>query len=226
MEADPRIAVVQTRVVDPDSGKPEGMGRHPDRVNINHYRATFLGGAALIRTEAFRRAGGFPHYLLGGGEMFLSLRLLDMGYRIYHYGGTTIFHKRSVHERIPHLRFYLGNKQQLRAIMSHYPGVARPLSELVWKLGSYTLGALRRRYAWRLPWDLPRLLGWGLTEWRGPWIIRNDTVALFDYLTANLVTSADDYDAIVVDRGYLRSRIMTRLGIRSMPKVAQSTRGS
>jgi len=211
MESDSRIGVVQARVVDPDTGLPEGMGRYPDRVNVSHYRATFLGGAALIRTEAFRRAGGFPHYLLGGGELFLSLRMLDMGYRIFHYSGTTIFHKPSVHERIPHQRFYLGAKQRIRAIMSHYPGVGRPLSELAWKLASYTLSAVRRRHALRLAWDLPRLAGWGLKDWRGPWIIRNDTVALFDYLTANFVTSAADYDAIAVDRGYLRSRIGSRL---------------
>lgn len=202
MELDHRIAVVQARVVDPDTGEPEGMGEHPERVNINHYRATFLGGAALIRAETFHHIGGFPHYLLGGGELFVSLRILDLGQRILHYSGTTILHKKSTIERVPSQRLFLATKQRLRAVMSHFPGVMRPLLELGWKTTGYAIAAMRCGYVWRIPLDLPRLTYAGLREWRGDWIIKRRTVHLHDYLLTHFVTKEKEYDAMSLERGH------------------------
>jgi GT2 family glycosyltransferase len=222
MEAEPQLAVVQTRVLDPDTGIPEGVGFRPEIGEIEHYRASFLGGAALIRTDIFRKAGGFPHYLLGGGEMFLSMRVLDMGFRVMHFPGTIIYHKRSKLERVLPRRYYLATKQRRRAIMAHYPGFFRPTLELFWKLLSYAWGATRNGYFYRLPVDLPRLFYWGLEARRGTWRISQETVRLIDYLHTHLVTSAAEFEAIPRHKSCFSDIIWRRLGNRA-PKTTTLT---
>jgi GT2 family glycosyltransferase len=210
IEIEPELAVIEAKVIDPNTGTPEGVGDTPALADIDHYKASFLGGASLIRSAAFRRVGGFPHYLLGGGEPFISYRLLDIGYRILHYSGTTIFHAKSSHERVPPLRYFLATKQRLRALMSHYPGVLRPIVELIWKSIGYAAGAIKRGYVFRLPWDLLRIIVSGLAEWRGPWRIRRETVNLVDYLRANVVRSASEYASIPVRRGQFGAAVRRR----------------
>jgi GT2 family glycosyltransferase len=220
MEAEPELAVVEAKVMDPETGEPEGVGDAPELADVDHYKASFLGGASLIRTAAFRQAGGFPHYLLGGGEPFISYRFLDLGFRILHYAGTTIFHSKSKHERVPAARYFLATKQRLRALMSHYPGVVRPMTELIWKSVGYAVGAVKRGYVFRLPWDLMRIVYAGVAEWRGPWRIKPETVHLIDYLRANVVKSGSEYLSIPVNRGYFAATVRRRANWgRTAPKA-------
>jgi GT2 family glycosyltransferase len=196
MEREPELAVAQTRVVDPKTGEAEGVGGKASLADIDHYRATFLGGAAMIRMSCLRAAGGFPHYLLGGGEPFLSYRFLDMGLRILHCRETTIFHAKSLYARIPHQRYFLSTLQRLRALMSHYPGILRPMVELFGKPIGYSAGAIQRGFLLQLPGDIARLLAGGLLAWRGPWRIKPSTVRLVDFLRTHVVTTPDEYSAI------------------------------
>ena len=222
MEREPELGVVQARVVDPDTGIPEGAGFSSEVSQIEHYRATFLGGAALIRTDMFRKAGGFPHYLLGGGEMFLSMRLLDMGYRVLHYPETIIYHRRSPIDRTPGRRYYLGTKQRIRAVMTHFPGFLRPMFELFGKMISYSLGAFRRRLVLRLPYDLPRLMYWGLKEYRGPWRIQQETVHLIDYLHTHVVSTIDAYNSIPRKGSYFGTVLRRRLAGAPQKRIAST----
>ncbi len=196
MEHEPELAVAQARVVDPVTGHLEGaeVGGRP--IESDHYRASFLGGASLIRARALRLVGGFPHYLLGGGEPFLSYRFLDLGYRIVVCGQALVLHKKSPEQRAPHQRYFLSSLQRLRALMSHYPGLARPLLELCWKSVAYAAGALRRGFIWQLAPDMVLLVYGGLRAWRGPWRIKPDTVRLVDYLRSNVVSTPEEYIAI------------------------------
>ncbi len=192
MENDPLLAVVEPRVVDPKSGEPFSVSR--DWVERDHYRANFLGGAALYRTQTLARAGGFPHYLLGGAEAHLSLRFLDMGYRILHLGNCTIFHDMSPRERVPHHRYFLSAKQRLRAYMAHYPGVLRPSCDFAWKVAHYASGAIQRGFIFHLPKDLIALVFAGFQAWRcGQWRVKKETIHLHDYLRAHPVSSLEEY---------------------------------
>ena len=196
MRLEPEVAAVQPRVVDPKTFEVEDAGISTQFCEQEHYRASFLGGAALFRMGALRAAGGFPHYLLGGAEAHLTYRFLDMGYRILYFPGGTIYHAKSSQERVPHQRYYLITLQRLRALMAHYPGLIRPLVELHWKPASYALGAIRRGFLRHVPGDVLRLWLGGLRAWRGPWRIKKSTVRLVDFLKHNAVTSQEEYVAI------------------------------
>ena len=205
MEREPEVAVVQPRIIDTQSETPYDRGFGRDRADIEHYQAVFHGCVALIRLSAYREVGGFPHYLLGGGEPFLSFRLLDRGHRIVYYPETTVRHAMSPLQRIPRKRYFLQNTQRLRAVMANYPGFGRPLLELCWKLSYYAYGAVRQGYLLQLPGDLLRQAGLGVSAWLGRPKIQRETVHLIDYLHCNMVTSLDDYRAIDRRRSYLLS---------------------
>lgn len=205
MEREPELAVAQAMVTDPVTGGIEGAMIAGKVITQEHYRATFLGGAALLRTSALRTVGGFPHYLLGGGEPFVSYRFLDLGMRIVLCTEATIYHRKSVHERIPHQRYFLSTLQRFKALMSHYPGIARPLLEFLWKPIGYGVGAIRRGFIVYLPWDMIRLWFAGARAWRGSWRIKESTVLLIDGLRSHVVTSPQEYQAIAfAQRPFLR----------------------
>ena len=226
MEQEPELAVAQGRVVDPNTGQVEGVGPNAECQDRDRYRATFLGGAALIRMSALRAAGGFPHYLLGGGEPFLSYRFLDMDYRVLYHHRTTIYHTKSSLERIPHQRYFLTTLQRLRALMAHYPGVARPLLELCVIPLNGRVGAARNGYGWYLPLDLIRLWAGGAAPWRGPWRIKRRTVRLVDYLRSHVVTSPEEYAAIPVDRSQFLHFVHFRVGGKRSVSAHRSSEAS
>jgi GT2 family glycosyltransferase len=200
MLADERIAVAQAKVLDPNTGRPEGTAGSSDLAELDHYKATFLGGAAIIRGDVFRKVGGFPHYLLGGGEPFVSYRVLDLGLRILHCSDAVLFHAQSKLERVPAQRLFLSSKQRLRATMSHYPGLVRPLVELTWKLMNYGWVAARNGYLLRIPKDLLEMSIAGVKEWRGDWIIKPSTVHLIDHLRGHVIHTREDYDVLADSR--------------------------
>lgn len=84
--ADPRLGAVSLRIVDPVTGATER--RHVPRLRVgdparSSWVTTFLGGAAILRTAAFREAGGLPgEFFYAHEETSLAWRLLDLGYRI------------------------------------------------------------------------------------------------------------------------------------------------
>jgi hypothetical protein len=94
--ADPGLAVLAFRVVDPDGGP--GARWHVPRLRAgDHSRSspatTFSGGACAIRRSAFCEAGGLPDaFYFMHEEIDLAWRLLDRGYRIEYDAAARMCH--------------------------------------------------------------------------------------------------------------------------------------
>jgi GT2 family glycosyltransferase len=84
--AEPGLAVLSFRVVDPDGGP--GARQHVPRLRVgDHARSsvatTFAGGSCAIRRTAFVEAGGLPaEFFYAHEETDLAWRLVGLGYRI------------------------------------------------------------------------------------------------------------------------------------------------
>lgn len=93
---DPQLAVVTMRLIDPVTGRTER--RHVPRVRVgdpsrSSWVTTFLGGACVIRADAYRRAGGLPEaFFYAHEETSLAWRLLDDGWRLQYRGDLEVFH--------------------------------------------------------------------------------------------------------------------------------------
>ncbi|MHB1593033.1 MAG: glycosyltransferase family 2 protein [Streptosporangiaceae bacterium] len=94
--ADPRLAVLSFRVLDPDGGPggrwyvPRLRAGHPERSSVV---TTFAGGACAIRRSAYLEAGGLPSaFFFAHEETDLSWRLIDRGYRLEYDAAATMCH--------------------------------------------------------------------------------------------------------------------------------------
>jgi len=102
--ADPQLAVLSMRVVDPEGGPgarwhvPRLRAGDPERSSVV---TVFLGGACAIRRSAFGEAGGYPAlFFYGHEETDLAWRLQDRGYRL-EYDATA----RICHHSLPNARY-------------------------------------------------------------------------------------------------------------------------
>jgi hypothetical protein len=108
--AEPDLAVVALRIVDPVSGTT--MRRHVPRLRSGDADrsgpvTSFLGGACLIRRSAFSEVGGYePALFYALEETDLAWRLIDAGWRIeyvadavVHHPATDISRHGAAHER-------------------------------------------------------------------------------------------------------------------------------
>jgi GT2 family glycosyltransferase len=84
--ADPGLAVLSFRVVDPEGGPgarwhvPRLRASDPGRSSVV---TTFAGGACAIRRSAYQEAGGqAAEFFYGHEETDMAWRLLDLGYRL------------------------------------------------------------------------------------------------------------------------------------------------
>jgi GT2 family glycosyltransferase len=94
--ADPSLAVLSFRVVDPEGGPgarwhvPRLRAGDPGRSSVV---TTFAGGACAIRRSAYQEAGGLPAlFFYGHEETDLAWRLLDRGYRLEYDAGARMCH--------------------------------------------------------------------------------------------------------------------------------------
>lgn len=94
--ADPRLAVVAFRIVDPDTGRTER--RHVPRLRAHDpHRSgevtTFLGGACAVRRSAMETCGPFPaRFFYGHEETDFAWRAIDHGYQLRYDAGITLHH--------------------------------------------------------------------------------------------------------------------------------------
>ncbi len=94
--ADPGLAVLSFRVVDPDGGP--GARWHLPRLRASDPErssevTTFAGGACAIRRSAFEEAGGLPaQFFYGHEETDLAWRLLGLGYRLEYDAAARMCH--------------------------------------------------------------------------------------------------------------------------------------
>jgi GT2 family glycosyltransferase len=106
--ADPTLAVLSFRVVDPDGGP--GARWHVPRLRVGDPArssevTTFSGGACAIRRSAFLEAGGLPGaFFFMHEEIDLAWRLMDRGYRIEYDADARMCHPPVPNSR--HAGFY------------------------------------------------------------------------------------------------------------------------
>jgi GT2 family glycosyltransferase len=94
--ADPRLAVLAFRVLDPEGGAgarwhvPRLRAGDPERSSVV---TTFAGGACAIRRSAYLEAGELPGaFFFGHEETDLSWRLLERGYLIEYDAAAQMCH--------------------------------------------------------------------------------------------------------------------------------------
>jgi GT2 family glycosyltransferase len=95
--ADPRLAVLSFRVLDPEDG-PGGRWHVPRLRAGDPGRSSevtsFAGGACAIRRSAYLEVGGQADaFFFGHEETDLSWRLLEAGYRIEYDAGGVVCHR-------------------------------------------------------------------------------------------------------------------------------------
>jgi GT2 family glycosyltransferase len=94
--ADPGLAVLSFRVVDPEGGP--GARWHVPRLRAgdpvrSSPVTTFAGGACAIRRSAFHEAGGLPgQFFYAHEETDLAWRLLELGYRLEYDAAARMCH--------------------------------------------------------------------------------------------------------------------------------------
>ena len=138
---DDRIAVVAMRqcFTDEQGGRIEGE-------NLSPYRdvGCFSGGVCALRREALESVGYYPDdFFLFGEESYLSLKLLDAGYRIVSEPRAIMWHPRigsSSDNRHDYYRF----RNPLLLATRLYPRPHVP-KYLIGRLGSYFYLSIKRR---------------------------------------------------------------------------------
>jgi GT2 family glycosyltransferase len=103
--ADPKLAVLSFRVVDP-AGTLSAR-RHVPRLLVGDASrsstvTTFSGGACAIRRSAYLEAGGLPEaFFYAHEETDLSWRLIELGYRLEYDGDARMCHPPLPNSRHP-----------------------------------------------------------------------------------------------------------------------------
>jgi GT2 family glycosyltransferase len=106
--AEPALAVLSFRVIDPDGGPggrwhvPRLRAGHPER---SSQVTTFSGGACAIRRSAYLQAGGLPgDFFYAHEEIDLAWRLIGLGYLVKYDAAARICHPALPNSR--HAEFY------------------------------------------------------------------------------------------------------------------------
>ncbi|MFP4634624.1 MAG: glycosyltransferase family 2 protein [Nitriliruptoraceae bacterium] len=142
--ADPTLGAVSLRNVDPDTG--ETQRRHVPRLRVgdptrSSWVTTFLGGASLVRVDAFRAVGGLPsHFFYAHEETSLAWRLLDHGYRIRYAATLAMAHPAVAPARHATYHHLTGRNRVLLA-RQHLPAPLAVAYVLLWLV----LGLVRSR---------------------------------------------------------------------------------
>lgn len=133
--ADPGLAVLSFRVVDPEGGA--GARWHVPRLRAEDpWRSspvtTFAGGACAIRRSAFCEAGGLPgQFFYAHEETDLSWRLLELGYRLEYDAAA-----RMCHPAVPNARhaswYRLDGRNRVLLARRNLPWVLACAYLLVW----------------------------------------------------------------------------------------------
>ena len=92
-QADARVGVVSMALFNAASDEPTGWRRTLGKLPFACYHASFAGGACLMRTAAFRAAGGYDEAFTGFGEEFdLTVRLYAAGWAVLHFPDAAFHH--------------------------------------------------------------------------------------------------------------------------------------
>lgn len=145
---DPDLAVVSMRLVDPVTGLTER--RHVPRLRVgdpsrSSWVTSFLGGASVIRVQAFDRAGGYPDdFVYALEETSLAWRMIDHGYRLRYRGDLRVLHPAAPASR--HADFHrLTSRNRVLVAHLHLPFVLAVVYLKVWT----AISLVRAPGAWR-----------------------------------------------------------------------------
>jgi GT2 family glycosyltransferase len=176
-DADPALAALQPRAVDPN-GLPTA-GRHVPRLRGRGLEqpgdvAWFWEGCSFLRRTAFDEVGGWPEEFFYGHEgIEVAWRLVDRGYRIRYAAELTVLNPEAAPFRGPDHR-YLDARNRVWVARRNLPALLVPAYLGVWGLltlarirtAAALTGALRGAYAGlRQPAGERRPIGWR-TVWR------------------------------------------------------------
>jgi GT2 family glycosyltransferase len=179
--ADPRLAVVQPRVEDPQ-GLPTAR-RHVPRLNVSEPLAGgdvawFWEGTCFIRRSAFDEIGGWPGHFFSYHEgIEVAWRVIDAGFRINYAPDIVVRHTSAAPSR--HAAFQFNNtRNRVWVAKRNLPHPVLELYLLVWfiatmlrmrrvadvkvALRGFAAGfrepaGERRPISWRTAWRLTRL---------------------------------------------------------------------
>jgi len=136
-EADERLAVVTMRLRDPVTGRTER--RHVPRLRVgdpsrSSWVTTFLGGACVIRAQAFEEAGGLPDdFFYAHEETSLAWRMLDAGWRLHYRGDLEVAHPAAAPSRHPNFHRLSARNRVLLAHL-HLPFIIAAVYVTTWIL--------------------------------------------------------------------------------------------
>ncbi len=173
-ESDPLIGAITLRIVD-ENGRT--ARRHVPRVGHSGWDrpgdvVTFLGGASILRREAYERAGGYWGELFyAHEELDLAWRLHDLGYTVRYLADVEVAHPATPISRHPDGWWRTGRNRVMIARRNLPWAIALP-HVLIWLVVGWLrapAGSCRRRY--RQGW----LAGWRVSvprhpmRWRTVW---------------------------------------------------------
>jgi GT2 family glycosyltransferase len=167
--ADPGLAVMSFRVVDPEGGP--GARWHVPRLRAGDPErsspvTTFAGGACAIRRAAYLEAGGLPDaFFYAHEETDLAWRLLGLGYRLEYDAGARMCHPALPNAR--HAAFYrLDGRNRVLLARRNLPWPLAAAYLLNW----FTLTVLRERSVAAVrAWVSGFAQGWRMDPgWRRP----------------------------------------------------------
>ena len=143
-EADPRVGVVQPRVVDPD-GRPS-QRRHVPRLRVGDVSSSsdvtsFWEGAVAIRRSLFLQVGGFDEQMWYGHEgLDFAWRAIAAGYRV-HYAGDIVANHPAIATPPHDFYRYITSRNRVWVVRRHLPWPVAAIHLTVW----FVLTALRLR---------------------------------------------------------------------------------
>ena len=135
LAADPQLAVVQPRVVDP-TGRP-GQRRHVPRLIVGDPSkpsdvTSFWEGAVVIRRSVFTGIGGFSEALWYGHEgLDFGWRVMDAGYRI-RYAGDLVAHHPAVATPTHNQYRYITARNRVWVVRQHLPWPIAVVHLAIW----------------------------------------------------------------------------------------------
>ena len=111
------------------------------KFNVVEEVDAIMGGAFLIRRDVFEKTGGFnPKMFLYYEDIDLSLRIRDLGYKIYYNGNAEVYHDHMASSKKLGMRKrnIMNMQNRFRSIKSR-KGFWVAIRETIWYLFNWTL---------------------------------------------------------------------------------------
>lgn len=111
------------------------------KFNVVEEVDAIMGGAFLIRRDVFEKTGGFnPKMFLYYEDIDLSLRIRDLGYKIYYNGNAEVYHDHMASSKKLGMRKrnIMNMQNRFRSIISR-KGFWVAIRETIWYLFNWTL---------------------------------------------------------------------------------------